>query len=137
MHEHALVETSGMGHATRVERFVGSSPGTVAGVLANNVTQFRSIIIHHSKQVVERLNLYDVEEERDISTPIIFLETGDGSIPRGNLTRNGIHFNQPVLYVYVIGTLYYGDRPAPGSQLGSIGLNLVGVAALTPLTQSK
>lgn len=51
-------------------------------------------------EVEERTELFEVVEEQGLSNAIVLLRTGSGSMPRKDLTRNRIHFDdQPVLYV--------------------------------------
>jgi len=71
----------------------------VAGVLLMNGVLFKSSAEFYSKLVEERLELFDLAEEQKLSNAIVFLRTGSATMPRGDLTRNGIHFDGPILYV--------------------------------------
>jgi hypothetical protein len=54
-------------------------------------------------QVRERTDLYDTVRRAHVSNAVVFLRTGSGSMPRGDLTRNGISFSGDVLYVLDLG----------------------------------
>lgn len=75
----------------------------VLAILALNASVFLDKSSFHAQQVRERTTLYDEVEERGITNAIVFLKTGSGSMPVGDLTRNGIHFDGPVLYVWDLG----------------------------------
>jgi hypothetical protein len=60
-------------------------------------------LIHHSGvyagEISQRMTLLDTVREQRLANAVVFLKTGSGSMPPGDLTRNGIHFDGPVLYV--------------------------------------
>ena len=72
-------------------------------ILALNASVFLEKSRFHAQQVRERMTLYDEVEGQGITNAIVFLKTGSGSMPVGDLTRNGIHFDGPVLYVWDLG----------------------------------
>jgi hypothetical protein len=62
-------------------------------VLAHETRQF-------SNQVRERMEVYEAVKRAKISRAVVFLRTGSGTMPPGDLTRNGISFSEDVLYVH-------------------------------------
>jgi 4-amino-4-deoxy-L-arabinose transferase-like glycosyltransferase len=72
-------------------------------ILVLNASVFLEKSRFHAQQVRERMTLYDEVERQGITNAIVFLKTGSGSMPAGDLTRNGIHFDGPVLYVWDLG----------------------------------
>lgn len=73
--------------------------GILIIVLFFNISQFYDATIHHSNQVRERMQLYDLVREQNISNAVVFLRGWSGSMDPGDLKRNGIYFNESVLYV--------------------------------------
>jgi hypothetical protein len=80
-------------------RFKRAGAFMLAGALMMNVSMFLSAARFHSEQIHERMKVYDLVQEKGIENAIVFLRTGSGTMPIGDLTRNGIHFDAPVLYV--------------------------------------
>ncbi|MFC1669815.1 ArnT family glycosyltransferase [Spirochaetota bacterium] len=70
-------------------------PGTV--IINMGLFIFFSFQFH--SQVNMRMTLYDEVKKRDISNAIVFLNSPSGSMHVLDLTRNGIYFNNQVLYV--------------------------------------
>jgi hypothetical protein len=75
----------------------------LAAVLLMNIAQYASSASYFSSQVRERTEVFELVKKQGISNAIVFLSTGSGSMPRGDLARNGIHFDQSVLYVHDLG----------------------------------
>jgi hypothetical protein len=75
----------------------------VAGVLVLGLSTFASAATFHAAQIEERTKVYDLVRKQKVSDAIVFLKTGSGTMPVGDLTRNGIHFDGPVLYVRDLG----------------------------------
>ena len=71
----------------------------LAGALVLNISTFRTAAAFHDEQIRERMEVYDLVAERRITNAVVFLETGSGTMPPGDLTRNGTTFDGPVLYV--------------------------------------
>lgn len=71
----------------------------LAGALLLNATTFRGAVRHHGEQVRERMEVYDRVAEEGLANAMVFLRTGSGTMPAGDLTRNGTRFDGPVLYV--------------------------------------
>jgi 4-amino-4-deoxy-L-arabinose transferase-like glycosyltransferase len=73
------------------------------GVLVMNVITFVGQTHVLSEVVRQKMQPYHLAEERKLSHAIVFLKTGSGEAAAGDLTRNGIGFNCPVLYVRNLG----------------------------------
>lgn len=71
-------------------------------VAALNVAGLADRSLHHAAQVRERMRLYDLVTERGLSDAIVFIRSAP-DMHRADLTRNGIHFDAPVLYVLDLG----------------------------------
>lgn len=69
-----------------------------AVVIVNIIFLFFFSSIFHS-QINERMLLYDTVKNSGISNAVVFLSSPSGSMPPLDLTRNGISFNGPVIYV--------------------------------------
>jgi hypothetical protein len=69
-------------------------------ILCLNVSAFVMTTAVYSAQVRARMNIYDLAKEHHISNAIVFLRTGSGTMSQYDLARNGIHFDQSVLYVH-------------------------------------
>lgn len=54
---------------------------------------------HYVGEISQRMTLFETVREQRLTNAVVFLKTGSGSMPPGDLTRNGIHFDGPVLYV--------------------------------------
>lgn len=73
---------------------------------------------YYADQIRDRMTLYDQVERQGLRHAIVFLRTGTGDMEPRDLTRNGIHFDGPVLYVLDRGPLNeellkrYPDRQA-------------------------
>lgn len=72
-------------------------------IVCLNVYWFVKKTTVHAAQVRGRMNVYDIVKHQQISNAIVFLKTGSGTMPREDLTRNGIHFDGAVLYVIDLG----------------------------------
>jgi hypothetical protein len=55
------------------------------------------------QMVRDRSNPYDLVERQGIRNALVFLKSGTGTMGPLDLTRNGIHFDGPVLYVLDLG----------------------------------
>ena len=77
----------------------------LAGMLLVNASTFVTATRHHGRDVRERMELYDAVKRQGISGAVVFLKTGSGTMPPGDLTRNGIRFDGPVLYAHDRGAL--------------------------------
>lgn len=69
------------------------------GVLTLNIGLFIYLSILFHNQVNMRMELYDKVKKLNLSNAIVFLEDPCGSMPIEDLTRNGIYFNNSVLFV--------------------------------------
>jgi hypothetical protein len=74
----------------------------LVAIVCLNVGGFVDRTRYHSAQVEERTNVYSLARERGLADAIVFLKAGPG-MDRRDLTRNGIHFDQSVLYVLDLG----------------------------------
>jgi 4-amino-4-deoxy-L-arabinose transferase-like glycosyltransferase len=69
-------------------------------VLVGNLTMFVLQTRYFSGQVRERTEVYEAVRRAGLSKAIVFLDTGSGGMPPGDLTRNGVDFKGEVLYVH-------------------------------------
>jgi Dolichyl-phosphate-mannose-protein mannosyltransferase len=69
------------------------------GILTLNIGLFIYVSVLFANQVDMRMELYDKVKESHISNTIVFLESPSGYMPVQDLTRNGIYFNNSVLFV--------------------------------------
>jgi 4-amino-4-deoxy-L-arabinose transferase-like glycosyltransferase len=76
---------------------------TLVLIAGLNVYLFVSDTSSYAAEVRGRMTIYDLVEKQRITNAIVFLKTGSGTMPRKDLTRNGIHFDGPVLYVHDLG----------------------------------
>jgi hypothetical protein len=53
-----------------------------------------------ASQVRDRIEVYETAKREKLTRAVVFLRTGSGSMPPGDLTRNGISFTGDVLYVH-------------------------------------
>jgi len=72
-------------------------------ILCLNTYFFGTSTNFYAARVRARMNVYDLVEKHQLSNAIVFLKTGSGGTDRRDLTRNGIHFDGPVLYVHDLG----------------------------------
>lgn len=75
----------------------------LVGISCLNVYVFITGTSFHAAQVRAGMNVYDLVKEHRLSNAIVFLKTGSATMPRADLTRNGIHFDGAVLYVLDLG----------------------------------
>jgi len=76
------------------------TPILVSTAVALNAWTFWRATVFHKREVQERMEVYDRVRESGITRAIIFMSTGSGTMPPADLTRNGIHFDAPILYVH-------------------------------------
>jgi len=89
-----------MGFVTTLwKRYVAVPLLLIAGL---NVAALVDRSVYHAAQVRERMSVYSLVEERGLSDAVVFLRSGS-AMPREDMTRNGIHFDAPVLYVLDLG----------------------------------
>ena len=69
------------------------------GILTLNIGLFIYVSVLFANQVDMRMELYNKVKEAHISNAIVFLESPSGFMPVQDLTRNGIYFNNSVLFV--------------------------------------
>lgn len=86
--------------ASVMHRFGKGAMVMLLGVLLLNGVVLGRAWSHHSKDVAGRMDVYDRVRDQKLQNAIVFMSSGSGSMPVGDLTRNGIHFNEPVLYVW-------------------------------------
>ncbi len=67
-------------------------------IILFNIISFFYFTDYFKTQVNERMQLYDLVKENNLSNAIIFLQTGTPTMSSGDLKRNDIYFNQSVLY---------------------------------------
>jgi 4-amino-4-deoxy-L-arabinose transferase-like glycosyltransferase len=72
--------------------------GMLAAVLLLNVVTLVRAVDHHGQEIEGRMALY--RETRGLANAVVFLRSGSGTMPPGDLTRNGVTFDGPVLYVW-------------------------------------
>jgi hypothetical protein len=75
----------------------------LAAAVLLNVAGFVHATRVHARQVRARMTVYDLAERAGLRNAVVFLSTGSGSMPPGDLTRNGTRFDGPVLYVHDLG----------------------------------
>jgi len=80
------------------------TPILVSTAVALNGWMSWSATVFHKREVQERMEVYDRVREAGITRAIVFLSTGSGTMPPADLTRNGIHFDAPILYVHDLGS---------------------------------
>ena len=71
----------------------------LSAVVLVNAAAFVGYGHYHVQQIRDRMLPYDLVERQGVRNAIVFLRTGSGTMEDEDLTRNGIHFNGPVLYV--------------------------------------
>jgi hypothetical protein len=86
-------------------RFEKTFKWTLIILILLNLVFFINISNLFHGKVNDRMQIYDQVREEYISNAIVFLDPPynqwcSGSMPALDLTRNGIHFNNPVLYVH-------------------------------------
>ena len=72
----------------------------VTGLLLMNISTLWTATRYHARDVDERMEVYKLAESQAVAPAVIFLKTGSGTMPIGDLTRNGIHFDGSFLYVW-------------------------------------
>jgi hypothetical protein len=72
-------------------------------ILCLNTYVFLTSTSFYGARVRAWMNVYDLAEKHQLSNAIVFLRTASGGTDRRDLTRNGIHFDGPVLYVHDLG----------------------------------
>jgi preprotein translocase subunit SecE len=73
---------------------------TLLVILCLNVSAFVMTTAVYTAQVRARMNIYDLVKQHHISNAIVFLRTASSTMDQYDLARNGIHFDQSVLYVH-------------------------------------
>ena len=89
----------------RITTRVALSAGLIglAAVLVLNAAGFVHATRVHARQVRARMAVYDEARRQGLTNAVVFLRGGSGSMPAGDLTRNGTTFDGPVLYVHDLG----------------------------------
>lgn len=72
-------------------------------IITVNLAMLLSNTRFFARQVAERTEVYSAVKKQGIENAIVFIATGSGTMPIGDLTRNGIHFDGSVLYVWDLG----------------------------------
>ncbi len=67
--------------------------------LVVNGVHFASFTRTTAEEIRDKTALFDAVEREQLTNAIVFLKTGSGKAHPGDLARNGIHFDGPVLYV--------------------------------------
>lgn len=79
--------------------FPRAAPIAAVTILTINGYGFVSASRYHSQQIKERMSVYDCSRKLRLSNALVFLRTGSGDMPKGDLARNGTQFDGSVLYV--------------------------------------
>jgi hypothetical protein len=80
-------------------RFPRLAPNGAAVVLAVNAVLFLGLTPFTHRIILGKTEVYETVRREGITNAVVFLETGSGHAAAGDLTRNGITFDGPVLYL--------------------------------------
>jgi 4-amino-4-deoxy-L-arabinose transferase-like glycosyltransferase len=92
-----LVSASAISHMSRLRLL------TLVACLAMSAITYIRAANYHSLEVQRRSSIFSLVKEQGITNAIVFLESGAEQMRPGDLVRNGIDFQRPILYVLDLG----------------------------------